>query len=71
MGESTTSPIFSMLLTHTTSGPPVMARVFENVNNTRKIVLHNAREKTLGTRLAIHLVYRATADKLTKAENNI
>ena len=36
-----------------------------------KIVLHNARERTLGTRLAIHLVYRAPGNKLTKAENKI
>ena len=33
-----------------------------------KIVLHNASERTLGTRLAIYVVYRAPADELTKAE---
>ena len=33
----------------------LMARVFENVNNTEKIVMHNARERTLGISLAIHL----------------
>ena len=39
--------------------------------NTRKIVLLHARERTLGTRLAVYLVYGAPADKLTKAENTI
>ena len=34
-----------------------MARVFENVNNTEKIVMHNARERTLGMSLAIHLAF--------------
>ena len=50
----------------------LMARLFENVMTTpEKIVLYNVRERTLGTRLAIQLVYRATDDKLTKTENNI
>ena len=46
-----------------------MARVFEIVNNTspEKIALHNVKEG----RLANYLVYRALADKLTKAENAI
>ena len=29
--------------------------------------MYNANERTLGTKLAIYLVYRAPADKLTKA----
>ena len=29
--------------------------------------MYNAKERTLGTTLAIYLVYRAPADKLTKA----
>ena len=37
----------------------------------KKIVLHTARERTLGTSLTIYLVYRAPADKLTTAENNL
>ena len=35
------------------------------------IVLRNARERAMGTRLAIYLVYRASANNLTKAENTI
>ena len=34
-----------------------------------KVVLHYARERTLGTRLAIYLVYRHKPIKKTKAEN--
>ena len=41
----------------------LMARVFENVNNTRKIVLYNVRERTLVTRLVIHLVYCACTSR--------
>ena len=41
----------------------------------KKIVLHNARERererAMGTRLAIYLVYRASANILTKAKNTI
>ena len=36
-----------------------------------KIVLRNRRKRTLGKRLAIHLLYRAPSNKSTKAENNI
>ena len=38
-----------------------------------KIVLHNARERerAVGTKLAIYLVYRASANNLTKGENTI
>ena len=35
----------------------LITRVSENIYNTRKIVLLHARERNLGTRLAIYLVY--------------
>ena len=55
----------------TLSGPKRNLKCQQHPKKFKKMVLHNARERTLGARLAIYLVYRAPADKLTKAENTI